>query len=288
MTAFRDDSLRVWEAMHQYVKDVLALYYPDDATVTKDDELAAMLLDLRRHGLHRRSDIPERSVFLMKSTQRTNFQSISYFAYTFMKLTLINVKVVKYFSLWHNFILNVPVSSAQNLLPGKVPARLNISRKWQISTNTLLTKLNLILLFKTVFYCVCLLILEPVCIKFYKKSKYEKCLNLFCSEKLPARKTGMDWGSNYFLNPFFHMSVHLLSLPFQCIRYYIAKEYMYLKTSNDTVYAKGPSIKYVRTILPIFDPPPSPRIRNAYAVALNPPPYLPPLYARTQFDLMYN
>ena len=65
MTAFRDDSLRVWEAMHQYAKDVLALYYPDDATVTKDDELAAMLLDLRRHGLHRRSDIPERSVFLI-------------------------------------------------------------------------------------------------------------------------------------------------------------------------------------------------------------------------------
>ena len=43
--------------------------------------------------------------------------------------------------------------------------------------------------FKTVFYCVCLLVLETVYIKFYKKGKYEKCLNLFCSEKLPARKT---------------------------------------------------------------------------------------------------
>ena len=33
-----------------------------------------------------------------KSTQRTNFQSISYFAYSFMKLTLMYIKVVKYFS----------------------------------------------------------------------------------------------------------------------------------------------------------------------------------------------
>ena len=63
-----------------------------------------------------------------KSTQRTNFQSISYFAYKFMKITLINVKVVKYFSFSHNFILDVPASSAQKLLPGKVPARINISR----------------------------------------------------------------------------------------------------------------------------------------------------------------
>ena len=47
----------------------------------------------------------------------------------------------------------------------------------------------MILLFRTVFYCVCLLILETIYIKFHKKSKYEKCLNMFCSEKLPARKT---------------------------------------------------------------------------------------------------
>ena len=67
-------------------------------------------------------------VTIMKSTQRTNFQSIVYFAYLFMKLTLIYVKVVKYFPLWHNFILNVPASSAQKLLQGKVPARINISR----------------------------------------------------------------------------------------------------------------------------------------------------------------
>ena len=49
--------------------------------------------------------------------------------------------------------------------------------------------MKLILLFKTVFYCVCLLMLETVNIKYYKESKPEKCLNLFCSEKLPARKT---------------------------------------------------------------------------------------------------
>ena len=34
---------------------------------------------------------------VVKSTQRTNFQSIAYFAYLFMKLTLKYVKVVKYF-----------------------------------------------------------------------------------------------------------------------------------------------------------------------------------------------
>ena len=33
----------------------------------------------------------------LKSTQRTNFQSISYFAYSFMKLTLIYVKVFFFF-----------------------------------------------------------------------------------------------------------------------------------------------------------------------------------------------
>ena len=103
-----------------------------------------------------------------KSTQGTNFQSISYFAYSYMKLTVIYVKVVKYFSLWHNFILNVPTSSAQKLLPGKVPARIKNFQKWQISTNTLLTIIKM-MLFKTVFYCVCLLILETICIKFYKR-----------------------------------------------------------------------------------------------------------------------
>ena len=36
-----------------------------------------------------------------------------------MKLTLIYVKVVKYFPFWYNFILNVPASSAQKLLPRK-------------------------------------------------------------------------------------------------------------------------------------------------------------------------
>ena len=63
-----------------------------------------------------------------KSTQWTNFQSLAYFAYIVMKLTLIYIKVVKYFPFWHNFILNGPASSARKLLPGKVPARINISR----------------------------------------------------------------------------------------------------------------------------------------------------------------
>ena len=55
------------------------------------------------------------------------FKAYLFFAYSFMKLILIYVKVVKYFSLWHNYILDVPASSAQKLMPGKVPARINIS-----------------------------------------------------------------------------------------------------------------------------------------------------------------
>ena len=115
----------------------------------------------------------------MKSTQRTNFQSIAYFAYLFMKLTLIYVKVVKYFSFWHNFILNVPASSAQKWLPGnrgKVPARINISRNGKYKKKPLLTIMKLILLFKTVFYCACFLKLETVYIKFYIKKWIWKML----------------------------------------------------------------------------------------------------------------
>ena len=47
----------------------------------------------------------------------------------------------------------------------------------------------------------------------------------------------------------------------------------------------GPSIKYLRKTLPIFDPP-SPSVQNAYAMVLTPRPPSP-LYARTQFDLVY-
>ena len=59
------------------------------------------------------------------------------------------------------------------------------------------------------------------------------------------------------------------------------------KNENDinlAVTSKGPSIKYVRKNLPIFDPPPPP-VRSAYALVWTPP--LPPLYARTQFSWIY-
>ena len=56
-----------------------------------------------------------------------------------------------------------------------------------------------------------------------------------------------------------------------------------LKT-NPTI--KGPSIKYVRKNLPIFDPP-LPPVRSAYALVWTPPSSPPPLYARTQFSWIY-
>ena len=126
----------------------------------------------------------------MKSTQRTNFQSISYFASPFMKLTLIYVKVVKHFSLWHNFILDVPASSAQKLLPGKVPARINISRNGKYPQIHFLQYWNWFFFLKLCFIVFVSCFWKQFTLNFTtKKSKYERCLNLFCSEKLQARKT---------------------------------------------------------------------------------------------------
>ena len=60
--------------------------------------------NVRKGMVGRSEDVPRRFECLVgkanvctciwKSTQRTNFQSISYFAYSFMKLTLIYVKFV--------------------------------------------------------------------------------------------------------------------------------------------------------------------------------------------------
>ena len=127
-------------------------------------------------------------MYCLKSTQQTNFQSTSCFAYSFMKLTLIYVKVVKYFSLWHNFILDVPASSAQKLLPGKVPARINISRNGKYPQKYTSYNNEIISFFKTVFYCVCLLILETICIKFYKRKVNIKMLKSILFWKTASKR----------------------------------------------------------------------------------------------------
>lgn len=57
---YRDDSLQVWEAVSDFVAEIISIYYEDDEDVEKDDELAALLLDLRANGFHTRADVPER------------------------------------------------------------------------------------------------------------------------------------------------------------------------------------------------------------------------------------
>ena len=57
---FRDDSLKIWEAVTDFVTEIISIYYADDEEVEKDDELAAMLLDLRVNGFHSHADVAER------------------------------------------------------------------------------------------------------------------------------------------------------------------------------------------------------------------------------------
>ena len=53
--------------------------------------------------------------------------------------------------------------------------------------------------------------------------------------------------------------------------------------------SKGPSIKYVRKNLPIFETPSPPPVRSAYALVCTPPPPPPPppCTLRTQFSWIY-
>ena len=80
------------------------------------------------------SDVTEAIVFAMleKSVSLEKYSTDEFSKHSLLCLliheTVIYVKVVKYFPFGHNFILNVPASSAQKLLPGKVPARITISR----------------------------------------------------------------------------------------------------------------------------------------------------------------
>ncbi|MEO6571901.1 MAG: lipoxygenase family protein, partial [Ilumatobacteraceae bacterium] len=47
---YRDDALRLWDVIGAFVEDVLRVYYPDDATVAADDELAAWAVELTGDG----------------------------------------------------------------------------------------------------------------------------------------------------------------------------------------------------------------------------------------------
>lgn len=49
---FRDDTLLLWKAIHKFAGDYVAVYYPDDACVASDPELAAWVEELRspQHG----------------------------------------------------------------------------------------------------------------------------------------------------------------------------------------------------------------------------------------------
>ena len=52
--------MRWWEILRSYVNDVLSVFYVDEDDVTRDDELTAMLTDMRRNGFHKKAKIPEK------------------------------------------------------------------------------------------------------------------------------------------------------------------------------------------------------------------------------------
>ena len=49
---YRNDTLKIWEAIQDFVTEILALYYENDEDVEKDEELAAMIKDLKVNGFH--------------------------------------------------------------------------------------------------------------------------------------------------------------------------------------------------------------------------------------------
>ena len=58
---YRDDALLIWEAISQWVKSYLALYYSTDEEVSQDTELQAWLADLTADDGGRLTDIGETS-----------------------------------------------------------------------------------------------------------------------------------------------------------------------------------------------------------------------------------
>ncbi len=57
---YRDDGLKLWEAIQDFVTEVLCIYYDDDDQVDRDDELAGMLADLGANGFLGFVKVPER------------------------------------------------------------------------------------------------------------------------------------------------------------------------------------------------------------------------------------
>lgn len=55
---FRDDALRLWRAIKDFVGEVLAMYYKTSGDVANDDELKAFTTDLNKNGFHGRGGWP--------------------------------------------------------------------------------------------------------------------------------------------------------------------------------------------------------------------------------------
>lgn len=55
---FRDDALRLWHAIQDYVSSVLAVFYKSANEVEKDEDIRATLADLSRNGFYDRGGWP--------------------------------------------------------------------------------------------------------------------------------------------------------------------------------------------------------------------------------------
>jgi len=57
---YRDDCLALWDAIRDFVIDIVCLHYDDDVCVEGDIELESLLRDLHRNGFHGGVDLPKR------------------------------------------------------------------------------------------------------------------------------------------------------------------------------------------------------------------------------------